>query len=252
MDIIDYSLDQRKVCEDVSKKEWYGELEDKPEIERQLFGYQEKYYDNTISDEERQNTWLEMMTLVHRYANSLVKQKLKNRKFLPPDIIEDYTNLATINFMSQYIYRPNFKCGASFGKMINYKVVEAVYGKKQDEQIQSLSVSTLDKDTDLTSMQVAINAEVLFSHEDEDDPEDIKSEHAELDFIRDILYEFDSEITNQLLQLKSRMYLQLVIRHPKNRHVKEQFIKHICKNKQEIDVVQLLELELYKRCSKCL
>lgn len=252
MDIIDYSKDQRKICEDAEDVDWYGELEDKPEIERELFRLQSIYYNKRTNDAKRQNAWLDMMTLVHKYAKSLVKQKLKNKKFLQPDIIEDYTNLSTISFMSQYIYRPNFKCGASFGKMINYKVMEAVYGKKDEEKVQSLSVSFLDKDTDLLAMQKAVDVKFLFGPSEVEENRYEDEENIANEFIDDLLDEFDSSIDDQLLRLKARMYFQLVIRHPKNRHVKEQFIKYICKNKKEIDVVQILELELYKKFKKTL
>ena len=246
MDIIDYSKDQRKLCENAEDVDWYGEVESKPGIEQDLFKLQKVYYNQNSTDKERQDAWIDMMNLTHQYTNSLVRQKLKHKKYLTPDAIEDYANLATINFMAQYIYRPNFKCGASFGKMISYKVLEALYGKKDDEKVQSLSVSTLDNNTDLLSMQERVHMKLLFGKNEEDISE-APSDDAEKEFIRELLDNFDEVINNPILQLKARMYLQLVIRHPKNRHVKEQFIKYICKNKQEIDAVQLLELELYKR-----
>lgn len=249
MDIIDYSRDQRKICEDAEDVDWYGEVETKPGIEQDLFNLQKVYYDKNSTDKQRQDAWLGMMDLTHQYTRSLVKQKLKHKKYLTPDIIEDYANLATVNFMSQYVYRPNFKCGASFGKMIGYKVLEALYGKKDEEKVQSLSVSLLDKDTDLLSMQERINIKFLFGRSEEDEKDIYSNEEVnrEREIIHELLDDFDDIVTDQAIRLKARMYFQLVIRHPKNRHVKEQFIKYICKNKKEIDAVQILELELYKR-----
>jgi hypothetical protein len=90
MDLIDYDYDDRPEVEDATEIEWYGSLEDKPPIEQTLYKLQEQWY-NEEDDKEKVKIWTEMFKNVQIYARSMVLQKLKNKKFLSPDAVDDYT-----------------------------------------------------------------------------------------------------------------------------------------------------------------
>jgi hypothetical protein len=249
MDVIDYDYDDRPQVEDATLMEWEGELKDKPEIEQRLYKLQADWYSST-DDAVRQAAWIEMFNSVQLYARSMVLQKMKNKKFLSPDIIDDYATESALRFMSQYLYRRNFKCGTSFGKMINYKVLEAVYGNKEDDKTVSLNQETDDSsDLDLLSMSEKIGISQFMS-KSEEDPSMMATKASFEDLVDEVFRELDLEIDDDLIRLKSRMFMNLVFKKPKNRHVKSQFIKNCCFSKKEIDVINLLELEVKTRLKK--
>lgn len=252
MDIVDYSEDQRPVNMDTSILNVYGTMEDKPETEQLLFKLQDEYYGAT-DDNTKLQKWTEMFQIVKDYARSTVLKKLKSKKFLEPDIVESHANQAAVNFMSQYLYRKNFKCGASFNGVLNYKVIETVYGKKEDDQTLSLQIENQYGDEfDITSAQRK-SVGLLWGREYDDVEESLENSYTLIDYINELIDDFDSNQfvkKSPILQLKMRMYLLLIIKKPKNRHIKEQFIKYNCKSKKEIDAFNLVELELQNRFDK--
>lgn len=249
MDQIDYTIDDRPVVEDATLIEWEGELKDKPEIEQKLYHLQEAWYNKDSTDEQKRAIWMEMFGHVQLYARSMVLQKMKNKKFLSPDIIDDYASESSLRFMSQYLYRRNFKCGTSFGKMINYKVLEAVYGNKEDDKTVSLSQESDDTEIDLLNLSQKVGMSQFLTQEAED-PSDMLMKETFEDLVDEVFRELDSEIDDSIIKLKCRMFINLVFKKPKNRHVKAQFIKKCCHTKKEIDVINLLELEFKERLKK--
>ena len=241
MDIIDYEFDDRPEVEDATEVEWEGSLEDKPEIEQTLYKLQASWY-NEKDDKKKVEIWTKMFALVQTYARSMVLQKLKNKKFLSPDIIDDYTSDASLRFMSQYLYRRNFKCGTSFGKMINYKVLEAVYGEKEEDQVLSLVFDSDSSELDLLSIQP-----ILSNYEDSFEN---MFKQTFYEVVEDVLHEMDEELHSDIIKMKCRFYINLLFKRPKNRHIKSQFIKLCCTNKKEIDMVNLIELELFDRLKR--
>lgn len=244
MDIIDYEFDDRPEVEDATEVEWEGSLEDKPEIEQTLYKLQASWY-NEKDDKKKVEIWTKMFALVQTYARSMVLQKLKNKKFLSPDIIDDYTSDASLRFMSQYLYRRNFKCGTSFGKMINYKVLEAVYGEKEEDQVLSLVFDSDSSELDLLSIQEKAEIKPILSNYEDSFENMFKQTFYEV--VEDVLHEMDEELHSDIIKMKCRFYINLLFKRPKNRHIKSQFIKLCCTNKKEIDMVNLIELELFDR-----
>ena len=249
MDLIDYDYDDRPEVEDATEIEWYGSLEDKPPIEQTLYKLQEQWY-NEEDDKEKVKIWTEMFKNVQIYARSMVLQKLKNKKFLSPDIVDDYTSDASLRFMSQYLYRRNFKCGTSFGKMINYKVLEAVYGEKEEEQTYSLYLDSNSDDTEFDLLSISQKADIKPLFSSEVDELEKLFENTYDDVIDRILEEAFAEIDSDIIKMKIMFYLNLLLKKPKNRHIKSQFIKMCCTSKKEIDVINLFELELANRLRK--
>jgi len=246
MDLIDYDYDDRPEVEDATEIEWYGSLEDKPPIEQTLYKLQEQWYEEK-DDKEKVKIWTEMFKNVQIYARSMVLQKLKNKKFLSPDVVDDYTSDASLRFMSQYLYRRNFKCGTSFGKMINYKVLEAVYGEKEEEQTYSLYLDSNSDDTEFDLLSISQKADIKPLFSSEVDELEKLFENTYDDVIDGILEEAFAEIDSDIIKMKIMFYLNLLLKKPKNRHIKSQFIKMCCTSKKEIDVINLFELELANR-----
>jgi hypothetical protein len=249
MDLIDYDYDDRPEVEDATEIEWYGSLEDKPPIEQTLYKLQEQWY-NEEDDKEKVKIWTEMFKNVQIYARSMVLQKLKNKKFLSPDVVDDYASDASLRFMSQYLYRRNFKCGTSFGKMINYKVLEAVYGEKEEEQTYSLYLDSNSDDTEFDLLSISQKADIKPLFSSEVDELEKLFENTYDDVIDGILEEAFAEIDSDIIKMKIMFYLNLLLKKPKNRHIKSQFIKMCCTSKKEIDVINLFELELANRLRK--
>lgn len=251
MDLIDYEEDDRPEVDDATEVEWEGSLEDKPEIEQTLYKLQEAWYKEK-DDKQKINIWTKMYSFVQTYARSMVLQKLKHKKFLSPDIIDDYTSDSSLRFMSQYLHRRNFKCGTSFGKMINYKVLEAVYGKKEEDKTLSLILDTDSSELDLLSIADKADIKPILS-QDYDHFEDMFKNTFE-DVVEEVLHELDEELEQvcggDIIKMKCRFYINLIFKKPKNRHIKSQFIKMCCSNKKEIDMVNLIELELLDRLKR--
>lgn len=244
MDTIDYEFDDRPEVDDATEVEWEGSLEDKPEIEQTLYKLQAAWYDEK-DDKKKVEIWTKMFATVQIYARSMVLQKLKNKKFLSPDIIDDYTSDSSLRFMSQYLYRRNFKCGTSFGKMINYKVLEAVYGEKEEDKVLSLVLDTDSSELDLLSIQEKADIKPILSNYEDSFESMFKQTFYEV--VEDVLHEMDEELRDDVIKMKCRFYINLLFKKPKNRHIKSQFIKLCCTNKKEIDMVNLIELELLER-----
>jgi hypothetical protein len=249
MDLIDYDYDDRPEVEDATEIEWYGSLEDKPPIEQTLYKLQEQWYEEK-DDKEKVKIWTEMFKNVQIYARSMVLQKLKNKKFLSPDVVDDYASDASLRFMSQYLYRRNFKCGTSFGKMINYKVLEAVYGEKEEEQTYSLYLDSNSDDTEFDLLSISQKADIKPLFSSEVDELEKLFENTYDDIIDGILEEAFAEVDSDIIKMKIMFYLNLLLKKPKNRHIKSQFIKMCCTSKKEIDVINLFELELANRLRK--
>lgn len=245
MDVIDYDKDDR-VALTLDESVFYGKIEDKPEMEQRLFKEQKDFY-NAKTEEERLQVWREMFSNIQIYARSMVLQKLKNKTFLEPEEVDAKATSAALNFMEQYLTRVNFHVGASFGSMINFKVLEAVYGSAKDDKVASLNVSDSDDESlDLLSMQKKADISLLWEN-DYDDPEDFVENSSVDDIVNEFLQEADSEIKSDALKLKCRFFLLLLIKKPRNYHIKDTFIKMNCKSKKEIDLMHLIEMHLYDR-----
>jgi len=223
---------------------WYGDEKDRPEIEQDLQLYQSKFY-NENNPVKKQKIWSEMFSLIQKYSKSLILKKRKGKKYVDPDEIDDQATQTALAFMSQYIYRPGFRCGASFAGMINPKILETLFKHSQEDQNYSLNSIIGDSNNEFQEMQSRLEFKALYNN-DIGIPEDDFFNKVDLkEIIENLLKEFDSLVPNEIIKFKLRVYLLLLLRKPKNKHIVPVFLKYIC-NKKELDLLQLFELELFK------
>lgn len=227
-----------------------NKLEDKPETEQKLFIAQDNWL-KTRSPE----SWEEMQSIIYIYAQSLVKKKLKNKKYLDPVEITDAASEATINFMLQYL-RPmknggQFEIGRSFAVMLNFKVMEALYKNKPEDQHYSLNSLINDDDkTELIDNLMRTNQASLHKAAYADNPEVLYTKSTLDDYFDEILEEFDSIVESAYIRTIARLYLILCLRRPRSRHAKENFKKIWAQDYKCRQAIELLNLEVYKRLSK--
>jgi hypothetical protein len=84
---------------------------------------QDQYF-SEASKIKKQKIFGEMLILTKQYARSFYLQKIRGNKYVLPEDVTEVATSAAIAFMSQYIYRSNFYVGASFGRMLDFKVKE--------------------------------------------------------------------------------------------------------------------------------
>jgi hypothetical protein len=96
----------------------------RPETEEKLFGLQEDYLKN-----RNVHVYQKIFSEILPYARSLVLKKTKGKIYLPPETVDSAALEATVKFMSQY-EKEDFKVDKSFAGMLNYKVLESMYGPK--------------------------------------------------------------------------------------------------------------------------
>jgi hypothetical protein len=224
---------------------WYGDINDRPEIEQQLQELQYRFYKET-DKARKQDVWSEMFVVVQKYSRSLILKKRKGKKYLEPDEVEDRATQTALAFMSQYIYRPGFHCGASFAGMINPKVVETLYKYNKEDHNLPLSMVLGDTNLELEDMQEKANFKPLYDNII-GEPGAFLNYSDLKDVINELLQEADAEVDNEQYRFKIRAYLQILLRKPRNKHALPVF-RRSC-SKKELDLCQLFELELYNRLS---
>jgi hypothetical protein len=223
---------------------WYGDINNRPEIEQQLQNLQTQFY-KTDNKDQKQKIWSEMFVLVQKYSKSLVLKKNKGNKYVDPEEIEDRATQTALAFMSQYIYRPGFHCGASFAGMINPKVLETLYKYNKEDHNFSLNSLLGDTNLELEDIQERANFKPLYDNIiGEPGAFLYKTDLKEV--VRDLLKEIDSEIISEAKRFKIRMFLQILLRKSKNKHSRPTFQKYIC-DKKDLDLINLFEMELRDR-----
>jgi len=133
----------------------------KPETEIRLFKLQEEYL-KTRNIEAYQNIFSELLP----YARSLILKKTKGKIYLLPELVDSEALEATIKFMSQY-ERPEFRIDKSFAGILNYKILESMYGPKvvAADQIGSLNEhleNGKSKETELGDMAESFKFSYMF------------------------------------------------------------------------------------------
>lgn len=243
---------------EVDDSQFYGEMEDKPQTEQDLFKFQEEYLKTRDIDPEKANQiWKDMFSLIYDYSVSLLKQRLKNKTYISPDEVADKSTMATINFMNQYLARRNFRVGASFAGMLKFKVVEALYKNKNDERNFSLNTTVNDTDTELSNL---INLDTLSENEICVDTSKQEIDNIiNRDFVQKTikkLFKDTDEILDdniediykeQYISILFRMLLLLQLKKSKKSDTKRCFLDLFW---QDTDIQEFLELsymELYKR-----
>jgi hypothetical protein len=243
MDLIDYRNKVKKVKIDLNNTQNIWTISDKrPQIEKDLTIIQKKYFKEKDPD-KKHILWQEMFVLIQKYAKSLVLKKKKGGKYVDPEIIEDQSIQVALAFMSQYLYRPDFFVGVSFAGMMNGKVLETLYKQLPDDDNFSINETIEDSDHEFEDIQdttmVSVFREMPL-------PEDTLNKISITDIIYDLFNEFDQQVKDEKIKLKLRFYIFILLRKPRNKHIFPTFLKYQC-NKQELDLIQLFELELYDR-----
>jgi hypothetical protein len=249
MDRID--LSDEKVVKPISYSDegeaWYGSLESKPEIEQILHRLQSEYYD-AKSESRKKAIFSEMFGWINRYAKSLFLKKVKGGDYVEPDIVEDKAIHAALAFMSQYINRPGFRVGASFGGMLEFKVREAKFKEYADEHNLSLNAFVGDEgDSELEDIQERAGFKDVF-RPNRGLVEDDLFKTSLNDAIDTTLEDFDIGVVGDpKFSIAGRMWLAILLRKPRNKHGKGQFLRIWGAEPKMKRTLQLLELTLYQR-----
>jgi hypothetical protein len=243
MDRIDYRNKQKKIKIDLDNTQNLWTISDKrPQIEKDLTIIQKKYFKEN-NPTKKHNLWQQMFLLVQRYGKSLILKKKKGGRYVDPEIIEDQSIQVALAFMSQYLYRPDFHVGVSFAGMMNGKVLETLYKQLPDDDNFSLNETLGDSDHEFEDIQettmVSLFREIAL-------PDEFVNSITLTEIINNLLKEFDKEVKSEKIKLKLRFYIFILLRKPRNKHIFPTFLKYQC-NKQELDLIQLFELELYGR-----
>jgi len=239
----------------------YGKMEDKPQIEQDLFKLQDEYfekrnkYDNELEkyrkgeiddlpEDESQEVWGRMLEKTYEYCKSFVKQRCKH-KYRPPEEVTDKSIQAAYLFMNQYIKNPNFLIDVSFGGMIQPKVVEAMYKKTKNDDNLSLNSQCNDKN-EFMDMQISSLNEEYYLDENLEN-----FGNPTLDkIVFSILNEADEVLNDSRLSFIIRLWVFGLLSCPKNRHAKPLFIKEYSTDNFKVEnLLNLINTEVYNRCS---
>ena len=90
-----------------------------------------------------------------------------------------------------------------------------------------------------------LGTKLLYGDDYEDPSMTIRQGPYEI--IEEILKDYEDIIGNNSLLFKAVLYLELCLKKPRNRHIKEQYLKNIAKSKKELNAIEMLELEFVKR-----
>jgi len=247
MDSIEYEdPPQEKIVFSDDGAEWYGNIEDKPNIERTLFKLQADFYDP--KNEKKKNAiWSEMLGHVQAYARSLVLKRVKGHKFIEPEIIWDKSTHIALQFMAQYMNRPGFHVGASFAGMLQWKVVEGLYKDWNEESHESLNALIGDTGNDLESMQKKVGMEPLFGDAYEE-PGSFIDKHSVRDKVSELFEDLDVGCSNDpRFSLLGRVWFSINLRKPKNKHCRGMFMKRWAADYQTKKILEREMLSFKRR-----
>jgi hypothetical protein len=249
MDIINYfespKPDLKKLVKKVYTKERIAEIKTKPPTEQECFKYQYEYF-TAKNSEERSKAWTDLFQVLLSYSKSLILQKLKCKTFLEPEEVYEKALQATTTFLSNYIINYNFYIEASFAGYLNLKILEVLFRTKNEDKTLSLDFS-FGGDTEYSFIddQQRFGAQTLYGEENSDPS--IKLRATPYEIIQEILKDYEDVVGNNSLLFKALLYLELCLKKPRNRHIKEQYLKNIAKSKKELNAIEMLELEFVKR-----
>ena len=205
-----------------------NKLESKPISEQKAFAYQTKWLQT-----KDPKVWEEWTALMFSYTRSLVLKKLTRKKYLEPDEIDDITADAVFNFMAQYL-KPTktggqFEVGASFAGMVNFKILEALYRGKDDSHILSLDATVTDEDKTLADFAKPLQVESTNENFLDYDLTDI---------IKDLITEIDEKYgSDAYLASVLKLYVNLIIRCPKQAATKNKFIAMFQISDEQIEFI---------------
>jgi hypothetical protein len=218
----------------------------KPPTEVALEALQEQ----VLQDPERKIPE-DFFLLLKAYARSITLRKMKNKQiFLPPERIDEIATEATILMLNQY-KKPGWKVSASFHGVLQWKVVEALYGDASEDITTSLNLVIGDNaNQEVADIFKKLGAVPPWLDENpESDPANLlmKTIDISMDEVSTVLQEAE-EVLPYHTMLLFYVYLLLRLRRPKTRLTFPSFKKYFLDSKTE-DVFDLLMLEIRNRIS---
>lgn len=174
----------------------------KPATEVLLFKLQREYLE-TRDVKVFQQIFSELLP----YARSLIMKKTRGKMFLPPDMLDSAALESTVKFMSQY-EKPDFKIKNSFAGILNYKVLESMYGPKviAADQIGSLNEhleNGKSKETEFGDMSESFHFTYLFRPDSDTMVDDPSS----------YLFNKEEDVINSILTVVQDLYKVVSLRY---------------------------------------
>ena len=217
------------------------------ETELRLQELQEKFLDpNGCSKADKDEFFLVM----RMYARSITLQMIKSKGLvLPPERVDEVCTDATLAILKQY-QKVGWKIEASFAGALRWKVIESLYGPKNEESHYSLN-TTFSDDTDSKDMLDLVSSSSLPWSNDSycDDPEEttFNQYSAVVEEVNRLLDEA-YEILDYRLYVRFLPWLLLNIRKTRARNVMQTFTSCFLTSREE-SAFELLLLELRNRLS---
>ena len=219
------------------------DLSIKPPTEIALFHLQSEYFKTRSLD-----VWKQMFKICYDYARSLVLKRLKGKIFIDPDEVNDTATGAAVAFMRQYQVKPDWKVTVSFAGMLKWKVIESMYrSQKEDDHVSLNAVSERSEKGDELQDSLARLGFTSLDGSYNPKPEDMLDKVSLREVIDPVLAELRDSEVNEREYVLALLKLVIVLKKPKNRHVKVNF-----ENRWELDyktygVVERTELEVRSR-----
>ena len=217
------------------------------ETELRLQELQEKFLDpNGCSKADKDEFFLVM----RMYARSITLQMIKSKGLvLPPERVDEVCTDATLAILKQY-QKVGWKIEASSAGALRWKVIESLYGPKNEESHYSLN-TTFSDDTDSKEMLDLVSSSSLPWSNDSycDDPEEttFNQYSAVVEEVNRLLDEA-YEILDYRLYVRFLPWLLLNIRKTRARNVMQTFTSCFLTSREE-SAFELLLLELRNRLS---
>lgn len=247
-----------------NEKGYYGTIAEKPPTEQELFALQTQLFEardayKKAMEEWAQNPelpkpqngasqiWSKMLEICFNYSKSMILKRNTGGKFMEPEDVEDKAIDTALAFMNQYLRRDDFVVEASFAGLIKFKIIETLYKGREDYHISLNQIISDDSKTELIDGLSSNNFQSILCS-DIDNPEDIVLRETPKEVIHNVLNELDEELGhNSILAFKARLYLTIILRSPKTRHIKRLFMEHWANDYRTEQVLETTVLELHNR-----
>jgi len=219
-----------------------NQFENKPKTELRLEELQTKY----LANRSDTAVFQEFLLLLKSYAKSLTLKKLKTKIYLDIDHVDGIATEAALKVLDQY-KKPGWKVWGSFAGILNYKIMEALYGDYLEDTAQSLNLLIGDSSPhELEDALSSIGFTPIWQQEIGNPQERcFKILDSAPSEIQGILKESEEVLTpSQVILLYS--YVLLRLRRPKIRFVMNSFKERFLTPKEE-EVFELILLEIRNR-----
>jgi len=229
---------------------------DVPETERKLQELQKLF----LADRNNQKIFEEYFLLLRKYTRSLTLKKIKRKNlFLPPERVDEICTDATLALLDQYNNpnNPGWKVGSSFAGVIQFKIIEAMWGHADDDMNSSLNLTfSDDKDSkeilDLVGSGSALPWDMseYGKEKTSDNPADlvVSTSNVSFDEVKTLVEECYIDLPYRLY-LRFVPWLVLQFRKPKTKNIYSLFNRLYLTNKEE-NAFDMLLLELHNRISQ--